>query len=103
MQPIKKSRNKTDHQQQAGILARFIISAFFGGFMSFIVFWVIYEIMIYMYNDFLSAYIIRILIHALWVVPIFWGILGIFFFETMLSIASKIFESFLDSFSWPNK
>lgn len=104
MQLRHNNQNKTNRKPPDGIISRFMISAFFGGFMSFIVFFLIYELMLYVYDDnILSKYIMQILFHALWIVPLLWGILGIFLFDKMLTIASKIFESFLDALSWPNR
>ncbi len=97
MQPRQRNKNKTNDKSTTGIFARFIISAFFGGLISFIILALIVGLTRYIYWSWVADYLIQKLVYAIWIVPLCWGFLGIFFFDTMISIASKIFEGFLDS------
>ncbi|MDI6782990.1 MAG: hypothetical protein QME64_02715, partial [bacterium] len=59
------------------------------------------ELILFASADDQFRFISKILGHALWLLPMIWGILGIFYFEKMLSIAQKTFERFLKIILWP--
>lgn len=86
----KKSRNPlTD---PVVIIAKFMAATFFG---------VIFTITLYFAFPILGleGFGTGLGFHLLWIIPLGWGVLGIFFFEQMLDIASKFFNSF---FRWHN-
>jgi membrane protein DedA with SNARE-associated domain len=80
---------KTISEVILGGFCRFILSALFGGFISVVLFF----IMIYFGIDgfFQSNWK-----HSLWIIPLCWGVIGIFWFENSLSIARDIVEGFSD-------
>lgn len=64
---------------------RFVGCALFGGLVSFVIFFVVMFFGLYGFFDSYWK-------HSLWIVPIVWGILGIFWFDNMLDIARDIVE-----------
>ena len=70
-----------------GAVLKFIGSALFGGFVSLVVVLAAFFLEI-------DRFWQRPWIHLLWVIPLVWGFLGIFWFEKMLDAARRIFEDF---------
>lgn len=68
-------------------LCRFIGGAIFGGFISLVLFFVLLRLSLY---DIWYSW----LVHALWLLPLGWGIAAIFLFDRMLDVARDIAESF---------
>lgn len=73
-----------------GALAKFIGAALFGCFVSVVVFVIAFQAL-----DFETLGEAKWL-HALWFVPLIWGVLGIFWFEPMLDLARRVFEDFFN-------
>ena len=69
----------------AGAFAKFVAAALFGGMLSIVIFFVVVLIDIDAVWD-------RPWLHLLWMVPLVWGVLGIFWFERILDIARDIIE-----------
>ena len=65
---------------------RFVGCALFGGLVSLVIFFVVIFWGLYGFFDSYWK-------HTLWIVPLVWGILGIFWFDRMLDIARDIFEA----------
>ena len=68
-----------------GWILRFLVSAFFGGFIALFIFIVILRIFLTL------PFWDTKFVHILWIVPLIWGVLGIFFFDEMTEIPRKIF------------
>ncbi|MCX7918794.1 MAG: hypothetical protein N3A72_04120 [bacterium] len=96
-----KKRAKSEFNSLMHIFFRFIISAIFGGFISFIFLYVFLDLILMASAAKQWKFISIILIHAVWILPTIWGILGIFYFEKMLSLAQKSFERFIKIILWP--
>jgi hypothetical protein len=99
MQLIHRNRNKTNRKPPEGIISRFIVSAFFGCLMSFVILLFILRLTYGIHQNGLVTYLRFNILRVLWILSLFWGIFGIFFYDKLLSIASKIIEGFLDSVS----
>jgi len=73
----------------AGVVAKFLGAALFGGFVSLIllcgVFWLELEFPLE------SPWI-----HVFWIIPVAWGALGVFWFDPMLDAARYLVEAVLD-------
>jgi hypothetical protein len=69
----------------AGVFAKFVAAALFGGMLSIAIFFVVVLIDIEAVWD-------RPWFHLRWMVPLVWGVRGIFWFERMLDIARDIIE-----------
>ena len=74
----------------AGIILKFFAAALFGCLVSLILLLAIFAIGAHTFWDGWGP-------HLLWIIPILWGVLGIFWFEPMLAFASHIFEEFFRS------
>lgn len=70
-----------------GAVAKFVGAGLFGGFVSLVVFLGI------LWLD-VDAFWQSPWPHVLWIIPVMWGVLGIFWFDKMLDAARKIFEGF---------
>jgi len=84
----KRKAKKPDRKIFLALL-KFIASALFGGFISFIIFW------FFFYHE---EFWTKGFYHVLWIIPLIWGVWGIFWFDKMLDSAAKMFEDFLDYF-----
>ena len=71
-----------------GIVAKFLCAALFGAFLSFLLF----AGAVWWDLDFLWR---PPWIHAFWGLPVVWGVLGIFCFESMLDLARRLVEAVL--------
>jgi hypothetical protein len=71
-----------------GVLGKFIGGAILGCFVSFVVF-----IACYWALD-TDTFMEGKWLHALWIIPIVWGVLGIFWFKPMLELGRSIFEAY---------
>jgi len=69
------------------IVARFIGTGLFGGFVSLVIFLTV------IWGDF-EFFWRSPLRHLLWIIPLAWGIVGIFRFDEMLDPARRIFSGF---------
>ena len=69
-----------------GWILRFLVSAFFGGFISLFIFIVIFRW--YVIIPFWDTKFV----HVLWIIPLVWGILGIFLFDKMMDITRNSFS-----------
>ncbi|HEY3377963.1 MAG TPA: hypothetical protein VGL77_10780 [Armatimonadota bacterium] len=76
----------------SGGIWRFIGSAIFGGFLSLLLLFVFLHLGIV--RD-LDDWWLRGVLHALWILPVCWGILGIFWYDAMLDMARDIVEWFV--------
>jgi hypothetical protein len=74
-----------------GFLLKFIGAALFGGLVSFAVLFVAFVVLDV--DIMFSAN--GKWFHCLWMIPLAWGILGIFCFDRMLALARAIFEGVL--------
>ena len=68
---------------------RFLLSALFGGMISLLIIFAVMYLGIY---SFWSGH----WWHVIWLIPVSWGILGIFVFDSMLTIARNIVESIFE-------
>ena len=74
-----------------GWLLRFAVSAFFGALLS--VFLFLFGMCMCRYGLLLTAATLYSkAIHIFWILPLVWGVLGIFFFETMVNAAKDMIE-----------
>ena len=69
-----------------GWILRFLVSVLFGGFVSLFIFIVLFL--------WLSLPIIwgTKYVHIFWIIPLIWGIIGIFMFDEMIDIPRKLFH-----------
>jgi len=74
-----------------GWILRFIVSAFFGGLFSFFVFLIALLLNREPSFSFALWFWDSKYVHIFWIIPIAWGILGIFFFDEMTELPKKIF------------
>ena len=89
-----KSTDQDPFRGPGWAIAKFFGAALFGGFISFIVFALIFWI---------NPNALSLLWHILWIIPVVWGILGIFWYDKMLDIARRIVEGiarFIARFPW---
>ena len=75
-----------------GWILRFIVSTFFGCLVSGLIFLMI------MYIDSKNLTLIEKIcsskyIHAFWIIPLVWGVLGTFLFETMMDAAKDLLDT----------
>lgn len=75
-----------------GWVLKFIISTLFGGFVSAAIFLVFMCASVR--GHFVEEFWSSKYLHAFWIVPLAWGFLGIFLFETMLNTARDLVEGF---------
>jgi len=73
-----------------GAVVKFFFAALFGGMLVLPIYFVVLLAQIEFFMN------IR-LFHLLWIVPLVWGVLGIFWYERMLDLARDIIEAFLGS------
>ena len=86
-------RSKTSRPENGfiGAVCKFFGSALFGALVSLVIFLVI------TYSGDIDAFTATAWVHILWVIPLLWGVLGIFFFDQMLDLARKIIGGFFGS------
>ncbi len=73
-----------------GIIMKFIGAAFFGSLISLILF-------LCTPFEACSFLLSSPWIHIFWIIPVVWGVFGIFWFELMLDIGGKILKGIIDS------
>jgi cell division protein FtsX len=74
----------------AGV-SRFIVSAFFGGFISLIILIVMLFLMVLLkWHDYQPGYAW----HFLWIIPVCCGMIGIFRFDAMLEMVQAFYEKY---------
>ena len=71
----------------AGAIVKFFGAALFGSFISIVILTCIYLSEMFFFWE--TAWR-----HILWIIPVVWGILGLFWFEHMLDTGKKVFEWF---------
>ena len=86
-----KSTNHDPFRRPGWAIAKFVGAALFGGFISLIVLVFFYCFHIFPPNHWW---------HILWIIPVVWGILGLFWYDRMLDIARRIFEGFARFIAW---
>ena len=84
----KKSTYDGPLKGPLGAVAKFFAAALFGGFVSLLVFFVVLLIGI-------DAFWQSPWPHVLWIIPLVWGVLGIFWFERMIDMARDLVETVL--------
>ena len=84
---VKKRRIELEYTPLA-VFMRFIFSALFGGGVTFLI------ILLIMQCD-LEFVIGTWAFHLLWIIPLIWGIIGIFCFEYMITLARDLIERFI--------
>jgi len=82
-----KLEHKDPRRGIGGVIGRFIVATFFGGFVSLVILAIVLWVDLDMFWE--SPWP-----HVLWLIPMVWGILGIFWFDQMLNAGRKIFEMF---------
>ena len=82
-----KSRPEDPLRGPFGAVLKFVAAAFLGGFVSLVVIAVVF---LFGIHSFWQAP----WLHILWIIPIVWGILGIFWLDRMLELGRKIFEDY---------
>ena len=73
-----------------GWILRFLVSTFFGGLFSFVVFFI--ALLLSREPSFALWFWDSKYVHIFWIIPLVWGILGIFFFDKMTDIPRKLFR-----------
>lgn len=73
-------------------LFHFFFSALFGGIVGLII---ITELV---HTQFLALEHARYWMHAFWITPLVWGILGIFYYDKMIDTATNIFRWLANTF-----
>ncbi len=71
--------------ERLGVSGRFITSAIFGCFVSFVIFCVVGR------AD-PELLVTGVVAHSFWVTPLVWGVLGIFWFDPLLRAANTVVE-----------
>ena len=87
MKEVKKKRRVELEYTPLAIILRFIFSAIFGGGVTLLIIYCI------MYWDPLILFN-TVCIHLLWIIPIIWGVIGIFFFDFMIKLSRDVIEKF---------
>jgi len=79
-------RHMDEHDPQRGlavVIAKFIVSALAGWFVSFVLLACLFDVASFWRGPWK---------HVLWAIPLFWGALGILWFDQMLELARDVFD-----------
>ena len=81
---MKKQRDPLSGM--AGTFWKFIIAAIFGAMISFVLFIIVLELA----NG--DSFWFQKGAHVFWIIPVVWGVMGIFWYEKMLTVARDLVE-----------
>jgi len=84
------SRTENPRDGWFGVVCRFFFSMLLGALVSIVLIVMFFRLIIDV-SVFTSAWK-----HIFWAFPLFWGILGIFYYDRMLDVAAKILERVLE-------